>query len=192
MAGGYVLRMYGRGSLFMHVKAKTVALGGLLLALTIVFMALGSFIETSTLFLLAAASFFVGIVIREFGLGAGGAFYLAAVLLGFFVAPNKFYVLTFAAMGFYILGIEAVWRWLAKRHEMNKRHLVFWIAKYLIFNIVYIPIVIIFRDMLFPQAVSDTMLIIVIIAGQIGLFVYDRAYDYVQAYIWGKMRGRFL
>ena len=50
----------------MHVKAKTVALGGLLLALTIVFMALGSVIETSTLFLLAAASFFVGIVIREF------------------------------------------------------------------------------------------------------------------------------
>ena len=192
MAGGYVLRMYGRGSLFMHVKAKTVALGGLLLALTIVFMALGSFIETSTLFLLAAASFFVGIVIREFGLGAGGAFYLAAVLLGFFVAPNKFYVFTFAAMGFYILGIEAVWRWLAKRHEMKKRHLVFWIAKYLIFNIVYIPIVILFRDMLFPQAVSDTMLIIVIIAGQIGLFVYDRAYDYVQAHIWGKMRGRFL
>ena len=140
MAGGYVLRMYGRGSLFMHVKAKTVALGGLLLALTIVFMALGSFIETSTLFLLAAASFFVGIVIREFGLGAGGAFYLAAVLLGFFVAPNKFYVLTLAAMGFYILGIEAVWRWLAKRHEMNKRHLVFWIAKYVVFNIVYIPV----------------------------------------------------
>ena len=71
----------------MHVKAKTVALGGLLLALTIVFMALGSFIETSTLFLLAAASFFVGIVIREFGLGAGGAFYLAAVLLGLSLVP---------------------------------------------------------------------------------------------------------
>ena len=117
---------------------------------------------------------------------------LAAVLLGFFVAPNKFYVLTFAAMGFYILGIEAVWRWLAKRHEMNKRHLVFWIAKYVVFNIVYIPIVILFRDMLFAQAVSDTMLLIVIAGGQIGLFVYDRAYDYVQAHIWGKMRGRFL
>ena len=167
----------------MHVKAKTVALGGLLLALTIVFMALGSVIETSTLFLLAAASFFVGIVIREFGLAAGGAFYLAAVLLGFFVAPNKFYVLTFAAMGFYILGIEAVWRWLSKRHGMQKRHLIFWIAKY---------VVILFRDMLFAQAVSDTMLLVVIAGGQIGLFVYDRAYDYVQAQIWGKMRGRFL
>ena len=123
----------------MHVKAKTVALGGLFLALTIVFMALGSVIETSTLFLLAAASFFVGIVVREFGLAAGAAFYLAAVLLGFFVAPNKFYVLTFAAMGFYILGIEAVWRWLLRRDEIQKRYLIFWIGKYVVFNIVYIP-----------------------------------------------------
>ena len=43
----------------MHVKAKTMAFGGLLLALSVVFMALGSIIETSTLFLLAAASFVV-------------------------------------------------------------------------------------------------------------------------------------
>ena len=39
-----------------------------------VFMALGSIIETSTLFLLAAASFFVGIVVREFGLRTGARF----------------------------------------------------------------------------------------------------------------------
>ena len=96
----------------MHVKAKTMAFGGLLLALTVVCMALGSIIETSTLFLLAAASFFVGVVIREFGLRAGMAFYIAAVFLGLIMAPNKFYVLTFAAMGFYIWGIEAVFRWL--------------------------------------------------------------------------------
>ena len=118
----------------MHVKAKTVALGGLLLALTIVFMALGSFIETSTLFLLAAASFFVGIAVREFGLRVGAAFYIAAVLLGFITAPNKFYVITFAAMGFYIWGIEAVWRWLEKRHEMKKRKLFFWVSIHSIYR----------------------------------------------------------
>lgn len=44
--------------MFMHVKAKTMAFSGLLLALTVIFMVLGSVIETSTLFLLAAASFF--------------------------------------------------------------------------------------------------------------------------------------
>ena len=176
----------------MHVKAKTVALGGLLLALTVVFMALGSIIETSTLFLLAAASFFVGIVVREFGLKTGGAFYLAAVLLGAVTAPNKFYVLTFAAMGVYIWGIEAVWRWLERHPEMTQRYKVFWIAKYVIFNIVYIPVVLIFRELLFGQTVSDGIMAAVIAGGQIGLFIYDRAYDYVQVYMWGKMRGRFL
>ena len=83
--------------------------------MTVVCMALGSVIETNTLFLLAAAAFFVGIVIREFGLRTGAAFYLAAILLGFLVTPNKFYVITFAAMGFYILGIEAVRIFLAKK-----------------------------------------------------------------------------
>ena len=176
----------------MHVKAKTVAFGGLLLALTVVFMALGSIIETSTLFLLAAASFFVGIVVREFGLKAGAAFYLAAVLLGFITAPNKFYVLTFTAMGFYIWGIEAVWRWFEKRPRYGNIRMIFWISKYVVFNIVYIPIVIAFRDLLFARAVSDALLIGVIIGGQIGLFVYDKAYEYVQVHIWGKMRGRVM
>ena len=176
----------------MHVKARTLAFGGLLLALTVVFMALGSIIETSTLFLLAAASYFVGIVVREFGLRAGAAFYIAAVLLGFITAPNKFYVLTFAAMGFYIWGIEAVWRWLEKRPQYRNRRMIFWISKYIIFNIIYIPIVIAFRGMLFARAVSDTMMIVVILGGQIGLFIYDRAYDYVQVHLWGKLRGRML
>ena len=46
----------------MHVKAKKIAFGGILLALTIIFMMLGSIIETGTLFLLAAASVFAGII----------------------------------------------------------------------------------------------------------------------------------
>ena len=95
------------------------AFSGLLLALSVVCMALGSVIETNTLFLLAAASYFVGIIIREFGMKAGVAFYLADILLGFLVTPNKFYVISFAAMGFYypgsgrqlaIFGLKAVKR----------------------------------------------------------------------------------
>lgn len=176
----------------MHVKAKTIAFGGLLLAMTVVFMALGSIIETSTLFLLAAASFFVGIVIREFGLKTGGAFYIAAVFLGLITAPNKFYVLTFSAMGLYIWAIEAVWRWLEKKNSMKNRFTAFWISKYIIFNILYIPIVLVFRELLFPQALSSALIITILAGGQIALFIYDRAYDYVQVHIWGKFRGRLL
>ena len=176
----------------MHIKAKTMAFGGLLLALTVVCMALGSVIETSTLFLLAAASFFVGIVIREFGLKAGAAFYIAAVLLGFITAPNKFYVLTFAAMGLYIWGIEAAFRYLEKHPAIRNRQAVFWISKYVIFNIIYLPIVFVFRDLLFTQSISGSIMAAVVIGGQAALFIYDRAYDYAQVHIWNKMRGRIL
>ena len=42
----------------MHLNTKKIAFAGVMLALTEVGIALGSVIETNTLFLLAAASFF--------------------------------------------------------------------------------------------------------------------------------------
>ena len=60
----------------------------------------------------------------------------------------------------------------------------------MIFNIIYLPIVFIFRDMLFAQAVSGPIMAGVVIGGQIALFIYDRAYDYAQGHIWNKIRGR--
>lgn len=176
----------------MHVKAKTMAFGGLLLALSVVCMALGSVIETNTLFLLAAASYFVGIMIREFGMKTGIAFYAADVLLGFLIAPNRFYVLSFAGMGLYILLTEAVWRGMAKEKRVQIPAL-FWAAKYVIFNIMYIPVLLFFQEILFGgKQVSQMMWAGMLIGGQIGLLLYDRAYDYVQAAVWPKLRHRML
>lgn len=174
----------------MHVKGKMMAFCGLFLALSVVCMSLGSVIETNTLFLLAAASFFVGIVIREFGQKAGGAFYVADVLLGFLIAPNKFYVLSFAAMGLYILVIEAAWRILGRSARMQKTA-VFWGIKYFVFNAMYIPMLVFFKELLLGgRKLSAVMTAGVWIVGQIALFVYDRAYEYVQASIWPKIRKR--
>lgn len=174
----------------MHVKAKKMAFGGMLLALTIVCMLMGSVIETSTLFLLAAASYFVGIVLREFEERTGIAFYLAGVLLGLFVAPNKFYVLSYAAMGLYILVIELAWPRLGKLSENTNRMGIFWAIKYVLFNLIYIPAVLFFQELLFAHKLSTGILIGVLVAGQLGLFLYDRAYEYVQRELWGKLRGR--
>ncbi|MGC4019162.1 MAG: hypothetical protein QM793_08005 [Muricomes sp.] len=176
----------------MHVNAKKMALGGLLLALTIVCMALGSVIETNTLFLLAAASYFVGIMIREMGMRMGLAFYLAAVLLGFFLAPNKLYVVSFAAMGFYILAVELAWNMFGRASERINRKVLFWAVKYLIFNLLYIPALVFFQQLLFGRSLSLPWMLGMIAAGQAGLWIYDRAYEYVQQHIWGKFRGRLL
>lgn len=89
----------------MHVNAKKIAIGGLLLALTEVCIALGSVIETNTLFLLAAASYFVGFLIRETDIRTGAVFYAAGVLLGILISPNKLYVISYAAMGLSLIHI---------------------------------------------------------------------------------------
>lgn len=176
----------------MHVKAKVIAFCGLLLALSVLCMAMGSVLETSTLFLLAASSYFVGIVIREFGIKAGTAFYLADVLLGFIVAPNKFYVLTFAAMGFYVLAVEKTWDILGRCRSTLPRRGIFWTVKYIVFNILYIPTVLFFQELLFARELPELVQAGVILVGQAGLWIYDRAYEYSQVHIWGRIRGRVL
>lgn len=176
----------------MHVKAKKMAFGGLLLALTIVCMALGSVIESSTLFLLAAASYFVGIMIRETGMKTGAAFYIAAVLLGLIVSPNKLYVVSFAAMGFYILVIEQAHRMLGRTAAKGNRKLRFWIVKYALFNVLYIPTLLVFQQVLFGRSLSAVWVLAMIAAGQLGILIYDQAYVYVQTHIWNKYRGRIM
>lgn len=174
----------------MHVNAKKIAFGGLMLAFTEVCIALGSVIETNTLFLLAAASYLVGIVVREMEIRTGAAFYLAGVLLGMIVSPNKVYVISYAGMGFYILAVEFTFRWLGKKEGNINRTMMFWTAKYIIFNVMFIPMVYAFQEVLFAGEISVLMLAGVLAAGQLGLFIYDRAYEYVQANIWNKFRRR--
>lgn len=174
----------------MHVKTKMMAFGGLLLALCVLCMALGSVFETGTLFFLATGSYFVGIVIREMGMKMGVAFYLAAVLLGVILAPNKFYVLTFAAMGFYITAVEGMWRLLAKGPGKVQRRGIFFGMKFVLFNLMYIPLVVFFQEILFSQKLSGGMAAAVLIGGQILLWIYDNAYEYFQGHVWPGFRGR--
>ena len=81
---------------------------------------------------------------------------------------------------------------LEKHPEMTQRYKAFWIAKYVIFNIIYIPIVILFRDLLFAQAVVGRIMAGCDRGRADRLVYYDRAYDYVQVHLWGKIRGRVL
>ena len=176
----------------MLINAKTVAFGGLMLALTEVCIALGSVIETNTLFLLAAASYLVGIVIRETNLRIGGGFWFAGVLLGIFIAPNKFYVFSYAAMGLYILLIEVAWKQIGKMSEDRNRKAIFQGVKFVVFNVIYLVSLFIGKELLFVSEVSWKTILLFFIAGQIGLVIYDKAYEYVQRQIWTKMRGRLM
>jgi len=176
----------------MHVNAKNIALAGLMAACSAVLLVLSSMIETNSLFLIGAASFCVGIAIREWGNRLGLAFLVASTFINLLVAPNKFYCITFAAMGLYLFLSECLWKKIAERDNMIHRTLVLWLGKYIIFNIMYLPALLFFQELLFVKKVGGVFLIAFFFAGQIALFIYDRAYMYFQGVIWGKLRIKLL
>lgn len=176
----------------MHVGAKKMATAGLLVAFSVIMMLLSSVIETSSLFFIATASFCVGVAVREWGLGLGFAYLIASVTLNFMVAPSKLYCFTLAGMGFYIWASEWIWRRVADAQRIKHRNAVLWLGKYLVFNLLYVPVLFFAPKILFTGKMNGVAATIFFLLGQAVLFVYDVAYRYFQTHVWGKLRGRLL
>lgn len=170
----------------MYLNAKKLAFLGLLLSVDVILLILSGIIEFNTLFLLAAASFCVGISIREGGKSMGFGFYLASILLGLILAPNKLYCITYAAMGLYIVVIEYTFDKLT--HVKGNRIRIFWILKYLVFNVMYLPMLFLMPKLFYTGTINLSIILFLLAAGQLVLFLYDKAYEYFQRYIWGKIR----
>lgn len=176
----------------MHVGAKKMATAGLLVAFSVIMMLLSSVIETSSLFFIAAASFCVGVAVREWGLRMGFAFMIASVALNFLIIPSKLYCFTLAGMGFYIWVSEWLWKRVANAKTLKYRMAVLWGGKYVIFNFMYIPVLFFAPKLLFAGKMNGLAAVLLMVVGQALLYVYDVAYRYFQSQIWGRLRGRLM
>ncbi len=172
----------------MLLNAKKLAFLGLLLAFADLLIIFSGILEFNTLFLLAAASFCVGIAIRETDIRIGFGFYLACIFIGIMLAPNKLYCITFAAMGLYLVLMEYSWGKVIGRRSVKDKTKVFWMVKYLIFNLIFIPMILFFPKLIYQGSISPFILLLMIIGGQVALYLYDYAYHYFQSVIWGKLR----
>ena len=56
----------------------------------------------------------------------------------------------------------------------------------------FLPGLFFFQDFFFSGNLSLGILTGVAIGGQLGLWIYDQAYEYVQRHLWNKYRGRLL
>lgn len=90
----------------MLLKNREMAFLGMMMAFAVLLQTLGGYIESSTLFFLAAAAFLSGIVERNFSLPVSVIFLAGSTLLGFFLAPRKAYVATFFMFSVYVLVAE--------------------------------------------------------------------------------------
>ena len=72
-----------------------IALGGICLALTVIFMFGGTIVPGIDLTLFAFSSLFTAVMIIETGVGGGALLFAGACLLGFFLMPNKLAILPY-------------------------------------------------------------------------------------------------
>lgn len=174
----------------LHVKAKQMAFLGLLAAMGTILVFLSTVLETNTFFLLAAAAFFVGIAIREFGLRLGAGFFLACAFLALLLTPNKWYVLTYIGLSLYILLTESSFLLLSKERFLPFRKKLFLLLKLVSFNVIYLPVLFLLPKLIYSGTMTTKHLIILLLTGQVAWLIFDKAYDYFQAMVWGKLRGK--
>ncbi len=80
----------------VSISSRSIALGGILTAITIICLFLATVLPTSRLSFYALSSFSTAVVVLEFGAGRGAAFYCACSILSFIIIPNKLAVVPFA------------------------------------------------------------------------------------------------
>ena len=176
----------------MHVSTKKLTVSAMLLAIAVILLYLGNVVESSTVFFLALAAFCTGIIQREYGIKSGWVFWIANMLLGLIVIPQKLYMVTFAVFSLYILLTEMGWSCLCRRVDEKKRNRMFVILRLVIFNVMYLPLVLgmpkLFLGEILLLKAGDLLYPLLLVGGQLFLVLFDRAYVYFQGVIWERIR----
>jgi len=164
------------------MSSKSLALGGILTALTVVSVFFADIMPTNTLSLYALSSFFVSVFLIERGVKAAWTFYFATSLLSFIIVPDKTMVIPFISF-FGVYGII--------KHYIEKytKRIIEYTLKYLFFNANVILAYFLMKALFEAQTLfKGAPLWVVFIALQPILLIYDYVYTlFIQYYI-SKLR----
>lgn len=175
----------------MFLRPKELAVTGAFMAIGVILLLLGGYFEGSTLFFLAAASFLAGILQRGISPSASITFLVGTVLLGFFLAPQKLYCVTFAVFGIYVIAAELL-ESNAARGKFPQKRLWVWIGKAVVFHgLLILSFCILqqlfgweqlFKGKLFSGLQANTVLFfgVILLGAEVFWIVFDKAYFYVQ------------
>lgn len=167
----------------MLLKSKQVSFLGLLLAICVLLVYFGVTIEMNTLFFLCGASFLTGIARKECGISMGVGFFLASAFLCLILVPNKMYVCTFICMSLYVILYEIL------NTKVTGKKLL--IIEFIIFNVIYIPIVIWAPSLVYGGKINPMIQTGVVLAGQVGFLVYRYVYKQVVGSLWSTFKQKF-
>ncbi|KMT20852.1 hypothetical protein [Clostridium cylindrosporum] len=153
----------------MRVKSQDIVLGGISVALIVIFLYLGTIIITNKMFFMALSIILGSIPYIKGGIRPGVIVYLASATLGFLIVPNKLYI------GVYIIfGIYPFVKLVAERFKP----LIEYIIKYTVFNILLIFAYFIYAGLvnLGPLFKSSYLAIGLFISFQVILYIFDFAF----------------
>lgn len=144
-----------------------IALGGICLALTVLFMFGGTVVPGIDLTLFALASLFTAVMVIETGIGGGALLFIAACLLGFFLLPNKLAILPYVCF----FGYWAIPKYFIEKINAPAGQIA---CKCAFFAVVLCIALLGFREF-FAQAVDlpGYPAAILIVAGVLILLLYD-------------------
>ncbi|MBQ0079387.1 MAG: hypothetical protein KBS66_05825 [Eubacterium sp.] len=156
-----------------------ITLGGIFLALTIIFLYGSAIIPRLELTMLGIASVMTMFMIIETGIGGGALLYVAASILGFLIVPDKIMVIAYILLfGYY--GIIKVF--LDRLPGMLTRT----VAKALYFFVILTGAGIVLSGNLAANGLPMPLLIA---AGIVILLIYDAACTYVISFYTKRFHG---
>lgn len=170
----------------MYVKRKnktiTIALLGVMAALSTVLTVLGTVISVNTVFFTALAAFLVGIVKNQYGTGYGILFYVVCGTLDFLCNPNPLHVFLYLVLAGYILLSEITYTLL--RCQVDRKERVHRVVRILIFSCCYLPLVFYVPQLVLSEKIvkMQGFWIIAIGVGAVAWLIYDMAYGVFKSF----------
>ncbi|NSW90651.1 MAG: hypothetical protein HPY74_08250 [Firmicutes bacterium] len=120
-------------------NTKKFALNGILAAIAIMCLLLATIMPTSKLSFYVLSSFFVSIIIMEYGTGSGWVFYILTNLLAFIIIPNKIRIIPYSVF----FGVYGIIKYYIEKID---KIVLEYILKIIYFNVCMTGAIVLFKE----------------------------------------------
>ncbi len=164
-------------------NAKKVSVSGILTALTVILLLLGSLFQTLDLATAAMGSLVVMVAMIEIGNGWALGIYCASSLLGFLLVPNKVPIIVFSCfLGYYpVLKVFL--------HKFKPKAVSFF-ARLCVFNVFLFALLFAAKEMIFAESEVKRFWYLLVIMANVTFVVFDFALERVSVFYCLKLRGK--
>lgn len=161
-----------------RLTTRTVALTGMLAAVTLVFLYAAAMVPTGWIGVTAVAGLVVAVAVSSAGYLCGALTYLVAGILSFLLVPAK-------QVAVFFLLLFGLYPLLKIRFEKFKRRLLEYLIKVCFFNVVFFVMLWLTHGLLFQgdtaQAIRTLLYPVIAAAGSVIFLLYDLAFTKVMA-----------